>query len=416
MIINSSICVATTTGRPIRRAASTIRFCSGGTSSGGISTPRSPRATITASASSRMSSSRSIAAGFSILASRFALPPISRRASATSSGRCTKERAIQSTCCSSAKARSARSFSVSAASGSTTSGTLRPLLLEIVPPTSTLASIRSASAFDHPEDELAVVDQQPRAGLRPPRKSRGAASWRALSSPGAVVAVEDEGLAGLQLGLVALEPADPQLRPLQVGEDRGRPVELAFQRADRRDPPLVIGMAAVAHVDPEGVGAGLDQPADHRRASRWPGRASPGSAPCGCAGAKRLGRPCSAWPSAIAARHDSSTGARACAPQPESMEHELAEGSIAADELRLLIERIERLEEEKKAIADDVKDVYAEAKARGYDAKTCARSSACGRWRRTTARRWRRSWTPIGPRSASPDGGAASLRARAERP
>ncbi len=48
----------------------------------------------------------------------------------------------------------------------------------------------------------------------------------------------------------------------------------------------------------------------------------------------------------------------------------MAEGSIAADELRLLIERIERLEEEKKAIADDVKDVYAEAKARGYDTKT----------------------------------------------
>lgn len=52
------------------------------------------------------------------------------------------------------------------------------------------------------------------------------------------------------------------------------------------------------------------------------------------------------------------------------MERKLAEGSIAADELRLLIERIERLEEEKKAIADDVKDVYAEAKARGYDPKT----------------------------------------------
>ncbi len=52
------------------------------------------------------------------------------------------------------------------------------------------------------------------------------------------------------------------------------------------------------------------------------------------------------------------------------MECEVAEGSIAADELRLLIERIERLEEEKKAIADDVRDVYAEAKARGYDPKT----------------------------------------------
>ena len=52
------------------------------------------------------------------------------------------------------------------------------------------------------------------------------------------------------------------------------------------------------------------------------------------------------------------------------MECALAEGSIAADELRLLIERIERLEEEKKGIADDVRDVYAEAKARGYDPKT----------------------------------------------
>ena len=47
----------------------------------------------------------------------------------------------------------------------------------------------------------------------------------------------------------------------------------------------------------------------------------------------------------------------------------MAEGSIAADELRLLIERIERLEEEKKAMADDIRDVYAEAKARGYDGK-----------------------------------------------
>jgi uncharacterized protein (UPF0335 family) len=44
--------------------------------------------------------------------------------------------------------------------------------------------------------------------------------------------------------------------------------------------------------------------------------------------------------------------------------------AIAADQLRLLIERIERLEEEKKGIADDIRDVYAEAKATGFDAKT----------------------------------------------
>jgi uncharacterized protein (UPF0335 family) len=42
---------------------------------------------------------------------------------------------------------------------------------------------------------------------------------------------------------------------------------------------------------------------------------------------------------------------------------------IQADQLRLLIERIERLEEEKKGIADDIKDVYGEAKAVGYDPK-----------------------------------------------
>lgn len=39
------------------------------------------------------------------------------------------------------------------------------------------------------------------------------------------------------------------------------------------------------------------------------------------------------------------------------------------DRLRLLIERVERLEEEKKGVADDIKDVYAEAKAVGFDAK-----------------------------------------------
>jgi uncharacterized protein (UPF0335 family) len=47
----------------------------------------------------------------------------------------------------------------------------------------------------------------------------------------------------------------------------------------------------------------------------------------------------------------------------------MSEGNIAADQLRLLIERIERLEEEKKGISDDVKDVFLEAKATGYDPK-----------------------------------------------
>ena len=44
-------------------------------------------------------------------------------------------------------------------------------------------------------------------------------------------------------------------------------------------------------------------------------------------------------------------------------------GGVAADQLRAFVERIERLEEEKKSISDDIKDVYAEAKGNGYDAK-----------------------------------------------
>nr|WP_317893173.1 DUF2312 domain-containing protein [uncultured Sphingomonas sp.] len=45
-------------------------------------------------------------------------------------------------------------------------------------------------------------------------------------------------------------------------------------------------------------------------------------------------------------------------------------GEVSAEQLRLLIERIERLEEERQGIAGDIKDVYAEAKSTGFDVKT----------------------------------------------
>jgi uncharacterized protein (UPF0335 family) len=44
-------------------------------------------------------------------------------------------------------------------------------------------------------------------------------------------------------------------------------------------------------------------------------------------------------------------------------------GGIAAEKLRSFVERIERLEEEKKALSDDIRDVYAEAKGGGFDLK-----------------------------------------------
>lgn len=51
------------------------------------------------------------------------------------------------------------------------------------------------------------------------------------------------------------------------------------------------------------------------------------------------------------------------------MDADMSGSGVAAGELRQFIERIERLEEEKKAIADDVRDVYAEMKGRGFETK-----------------------------------------------
>jgi uncharacterized protein (UPF0335 family) len=47
----------------------------------------------------------------------------------------------------------------------------------------------------------------------------------------------------------------------------------------------------------------------------------------------------------------------------------LAKSGFAKEHLRSFIERIERLEEEKKALADDIREVYSEAKGTGFDAK-----------------------------------------------
>ena len=44
-------------------------------------------------------------------------------------------------------------------------------------------------------------------------------------------------------------------------------------------------------------------------------------------------------------------------------------GGVAADRLKSFIERIERLEEEKKALSDDIREVYSEAKGSGFDIK-----------------------------------------------
>jgi uncharacterized protein (UPF0335 family) len=51
------------------------------------------------------------------------------------------------------------------------------------------------------------------------------------------------------------------------------------------------------------------------------------------------------------------------------MKADVAETGVAAEELKQFVERIERLEEEKKALIDDIREVYAEMKGRGFDTK-----------------------------------------------
>jgi uncharacterized protein (UPF0335 family) len=50
-------------------------------------------------------------------------------------------------------------------------------------------------------------------------------------------------------------------------------------------------------------------------------------------------------------------------------EEEIKSGGVSEDRLRSLVERIERMEEERKAISSDIKDIYAEAKSAGFDVK-----------------------------------------------
>lgn len=51
------------------------------------------------------------------------------------------------------------------------------------------------------------------------------------------------------------------------------------------------------------------------------------------------------------------------------MTENIGHNSVAADQLRSIVERVEKLEEEKKQTAADIRDVYAEAKGNGYDVK-----------------------------------------------
>mmetsp|Transcript_24275 Transcript_24275/g.63288 ORF Transcript_24275/g.63288 Transcript_24275/m.63288 type:complete len:221 (+) Transcript_24275:536-1198(+) len=126
-VIDSNICVATMTGLPCALQIWIIFFCSLNTLSGGISMPRSPRATMTASVSLQIDSKFSRPSWFSILEMILTrLPPPSSntlRIVRTSSADCTKDAATKSTGCLQANSsRSLVSFSCKTGKSTTTPG------------------------------------------------------------------------------------------------------------------------------------------------------------------------------------------------------------------------------------------------------------------------------------------------------
>jgi uncharacterized protein (UPF0335 family) len=67
---------------------------------------------------------------------------------------------------------------------------------------------------------------------------------------------------------------------------------------------------------------------------------------------------------------------------------EIGHNSVAGAELKSFVERIERLQEDKQSIADDIKDVFGEAKGRGYDRKVLTEMLRLRKMDETARQEW----------------------------
>ncbi len=261
VIIESSTWVATITGLAARRARWTARFCTIGTCSSGSSTPRSPRATMIPSKAWMISSRLSTACGFSILAITGTRRPTSSMilcTSATSTALRTKDSATRSTPIRRAKRRSSSSFSDRAGTLTAIPGRLRPLWLEIAPPTSTRVITSVSVGLHDAQGDLAVVhqDRVPRAAVpRQPGVGGGGALRRARN----VMGGDHEAVAVGQCHRAVGEHSEPDLRPLQVDQDADRLLGGVAGGAHLVVVGLVVLVGPVAEVEPGDVHPGVHQ-------------------------------------------------------------------------------------------------------------------------------------------------------------
>ncbi len=111
------------------------------------------------------------------------------------------------------------------------------------------------------EPHLAVVEQQLGPGAQRFEYLR-MREGRAVLVPGPSVEVESETLPGAQFDRTRSKGAEPQLRPLQIGQDADRPPGRAFDVPDGFEPRAMFGMSSVTEIEAEDVDSGLEQGAD----------------------------------------------------------------------------------------------------------------------------------------------------------
>ena len=238
--IESSICVAVIDGRASAPASFSSRFCTSGTSSIGNSMPRSPRATITQSAARRTDSMFSTACGFSILATSGRR--VCSRTNSTSAAERTNDSATRST-----PIDSPWREQLEVALGHRREAVDRPGDVQALPRGDGAADLdlgvqlaEIGARRGHAQAHRAVGEIDDRARLDRLRQLLPGDRHPPLIAEDLPAALEGQRLAGRQLDDPVAQPADAQLRPGQVLEQRHGPPD-----PRRRGPHALRGLGVL---------------------------------------------------------------------------------------------------------------------------------------------------------------------------
>ena len=116
----------------------------------------------------------------------------------------------------------------------------------------------------HPRDHFPVIKHQPRARLQGGEQFL-VGQLDPVTVPRGIAPIKGKGLPAHQFNPPLGKTTDPKFWPLQIRKNGHWPTKGFFQAADIGDQFAARGLAAVAHIDPEGIGTGAKQPGNHLR-------------------------------------------------------------------------------------------------------------------------------------------------------